>query len=331
MSEPIKLTIAQCKDICSDFSLGERDGKKGCIHIERAAERELCNLPRHFLCSLVSHKRGLERKKVVKTAAVSASRLGTLERCPRAYAFRYVHHLPIEGEDAAWKRMGDAFGVGRARMDVGLVPDFHGLRPDLQPVELAKVRASLSFYSKLMSERSPLLPYQAEQVTCEDEVLFEHDGVHFLGYIDALSLDRSHVYEWKYAVGEYDHLTIARQAAVYLYGTPSAKHFTLCVMKKPAQRPGKTEPIDLFERRVYNEMTSKPEEWLKVTTFSRAEMNVEQVVDQMAASWRLLSPLGHGNAVPHYSQCNDCDYRATCLKHVGAQTGQIIALEKGNA
>jgi hypothetical protein len=325
MAEPIKLTLAQCQQICADFRLTTKaDGKKGCL---RSINEEMCSLPSHFLCELVRHKQGIARKEQIKESALSASRVGALERCPRAFHFHYGHKIEPE-EQAAWKRMGDAWGVARARLDCGLEVDPSlGLRADLLPYEAAKIKAAIRLYRHKWVH--DFVGYAPGEVDCEIEVLFEKYGYWWLGYLDAASKDRQKIWEWKFAVTDYDMLSVARQASVYLLGMPEAKEFTLAVFRKPAQRPGKTESPEAFENRVMGEMTKAPEEWLKKFTFTRDQLDAEGVLRDTAESFRHGSAAGLASGwAPHYSGCNDCDYRSICSQHIGMPTEALVALRK---
>jgi hypothetical protein len=317
----IKLTLEQCKEICSDFRLSTQ--KKACLHVRN----EMCGLPSHFVCELVLHKRKVARSAELKSSALSVSRVGVLESCTRAYAFRYLHKISPEVE-APWKRMGDAFGVARARLDTGLDVDPLLLRSDLLPYEAAKVRAAIRLYrhSEWLAKKIGYLP---AEVDCEVEVFFEAEGFHWLGFIDAASKDRSRLWEWKFAIGDYDMLSIARQAAFYFKGMPEAREMTIAVFRKPGQRPRKTETPEAFENRIANEMTANPDDWIKVFNFTRNQLNVDGVVRDTAESFRsqLIAARDSGYA-PHYSSCHDCDYRSICEQHIGVTTDQIVQIRK---
>lgn len=323
----IKLTLDLCRKLCKDFRLStNKDGKKGCHHLQD--NREMCNLPSHFVCELVLHKHALARKEKMKGQAVSASRIGVIECCPRAYAMHYLHHLDPDDE-AAWKRIGHAFGVARARYDVGLDVDLDALRSDLLPYERAMVRAALRLYRLAIGSPSSPIPYRPREVTCEEEVLFELHGLWWLGFADAVSLMRDHIYEWKFARTDYDLLTIARQAAVYFHGIPEAKSFTLCIMRKPGQRPGKHESELAFENRIFGEMCSKPEEWIRHFTIERDQLDVDGVLRESAESFRHSLAAGEASSwAPHYSSCDDCDYRPICVDQIGKSTDYVVQLTK---
>jgi len=324
MAEPVKLTIAKCQALCSDFSYSQQ--KKSCIRLR--SDKEMCDLPSHFLCELVRWKKNQARKAELGERACSASRLNTIERCPRAYALHYLHHIePDEG--ASWKRVGDAWGVARARIDMGLDVDLEALRADLLPYERSRVRAAIRLYRLCCGSPSSPLKYHPGDVTCEDEVLFNHGGLWWLGFADALSKNREHIYEWKFAVTEYDVLSIARQAAVYLSGFPEAKHFTLCVMRKPGQRPGKTETEQAYENRIFGAMCEKPEDWIRCFTISRDQLDVSGVLHQMVAAFLSQEKAAaESGYAPHYSSCRDCDYRPICSEFIGKSTDFLVQAKK---
>jgi hypothetical protein len=321
VTEPIKLTLDQCSSICRDFRFSSQ--KKACLHVHN----EMCGLPSHFVCELVLHKRKVQRDRGMRLNAASVSRVGVLESCPRAYAFRYIHNIAPEAH-APWKRMGDAFGVARARLDIGLEVDPALLRSDLLPYEAAKVRAAIRLY-RHSSWLSKKIGYSPSEVDCEVEVFFEAEGFQWLGFIDAASKDRSKLWEWKFAVSEYDLLSIARQAAFYFKGTPEAREMTIAVFRKPAQRPRKIDTPEAFENRIAAEMTADPDDWVKVFNFTRDQLNVDGVVRDTAESFRsqLNAALENG-CVPHYSSCGDCDYRSICEQHIGAPTEHIVQLRR---
>ena len=325
MSEPVKLTLEKCQQICTDFRLTTKaDGKKGCL---RLLPGDVCSLPSHFLCELVRHKQGIARKEMLKQSALSVSRVGALERCPRAFHFHYHHQIEPEVQ-AAWKRMGDAWGVARARLDMGLDVDTEvGLRADLLPYEAAKVLAAIRLYRhKWVGD---FVGYHPGEVDCETEVLFESNGYHWLGYLDVASKDRQKIWEWKFAVTDYDMLAIARQASMYLTGMPEAREFTLAVLRKPQQRPGKTETPLAFENRIAAEMIKAPEEWVKKFTFTRDQLDTEGVMRDTAESFRHGFAAGVASGwAPHYSGCNDCDYRSICSEFIGKSTELLVQAKK---
>ena len=189
MTETVKLTVEKCRQICTEFRLTTKaDGKKGCI---RLINQEMCSLPSHFRCELVRFKEGVARKEKTSEVVISSSRAGTLEHCPRAYHLHYAHGIESE-EQAAWKRMGDAWGVARARLDIGLPVDVEeGLRADLLPYEAAKVRASIRLYRHDWVSR--YVGYSPGEVDCEIEALFEDHGYWWLGFIDATSKNHKHI------------------------------------------------------------------------------------------------------------------------------------------
>jgi len=323
----VKLTLDKCKEICRDFRLAANpgpDGKRRCLQI---ISDDMCKLPSHFVCELARFRDRSERNEKLKVDAVSASRVGTIEQCLRAYNFHYEHKLDPEGSPP-WKRMGDAFGVARARLDVGLDVDVEaGLRPDLLPYEAAKVRAAIRLYRHKWVGN--FVGYHPGEVTCEEEVLFERHGLWWLGYIDAISKDRQKIWEWKFAVSEYDVLSIARQAAIYLAGVEEAKEFTCAVFRKPGQRPRKDEPPAEYENRVANEMTKHPEEWLKKFVFTRDHLNVAGVLRDTAESFSARLKAGDATGWgPSLSRCYECDYRSICASHIGMTTEALVQLRK---
>jgi hypothetical protein len=322
----VKLTLEKAKKLCGDFDLVQKPDGARCRHVHD--DRELCTLGSHFLCELVNWKNGQLRKEKIRGVAISASRLVTVEKCARSYALHYDHGIPSP-KDAAWKRMGTAFGVGRARFDVGLDCPEADLQGDLLPVERAKVACALALYKKAISGEIEVgFPYAPGEVSCELEVMFERHGEWFLGFADAVRLNRSAIYEWKYAAGDYPMLGIARQAAVYLAGVPEANEFTLCVMKKQAHRPGKNETIPDFQARVLAAMLKEPREFLSFTTIPRNAIDVEAVIAEMVNSFRRLQTLRDLGMPPSYSSCGDCDYAPVCELNIGATTEQIAIAGK---
>lgn len=320
MTAKIKLTLERAKEICPDFQL--KDGK--CRHLQ--ADKETCLLPRHFLCELVLYKRSIERRAEIQGSALSASRLFVIERCARRYALHYEHGVSEESQP--WQRMGDAFGVARARFDTGLEVDDTMLRQDLLPVERAKVCAAIRFYRNAIGLTLDLgepFPYAPGSVTCELEVLFQHESTWFLGFADAVSADRKNIYEWKFAVGNYPMISIARQAAVYFRGVPEAERFTLCRFRKPVHRPRKNEPPEKFQHRLYSIMASDPEEWMTFTSIDRSAIDVDGVLSEMVASSKRINELSLLGYPPSYSACDDCPFEGICSKYIGKTTAEISA------
>ena len=318
----VKLTVEKAKEICSDFDLGNG----GCRHV---IDTEFCSLSSHFLCDLVRWKDNKLRYAALKGTALSASRLGRLESCARSYAFNYDHHLSVD-TDPSWARMGDAFGVARARIDVGMSVDPNGYRKDLLPAELAKVRAAICLYQAAISGRAAGVdfPYRPREVVCELETSFYRLGQAFIGYADAVRHNRSAIFEWKFAAISYPMLAIARQAAVYFAGVPEATEFTLCVMKKLAHRPGKTERIEDFELRITETIMAQPCDYLSFTTIPRNAIDVEGVLKDMVASFNRVTALRDLGMPPSYSSCSDCSYSSVCEKYIGKSTEEIARAEK---
>lgn len=321
----VKLTVEKAKEICSDFDLGNG----GCRHV---IDTEFCARTNHFLCDLVRWKENKLRYAALKGTALSASRLSRLESCARSYAFNYDHHLSTD-EDPSWARMGDAFGVARARIDVGMPVDPNGYRKDLLPAELAKVRAAICLYQDAINGRAAGIdfPYKVGEVTCELETSFYRQGQAFIGYADAVRRNRSAIFEWKFAAVSYPMLSIARQAAVYFAGVPEATEFTLCVMKKLAHRPGKTEKIEDFELRITEYIMAEPCSYLSFTTIPRNTIDVEGVVSDMVASFNRVTALRDLGMPPSYSSCRDCSYSPICEKYIGKSTSEIAHAEKERA
>lgn len=321
MAESIKLTVERCKELCSDFRLSTQ--KKACIHVHN----EMCALPSHFVCELVRYKRKLARDAEIKDKeAISSSRVNLLEACPRAYYFRYEAKLQPE-EESPWNKMGDAFGVARARLDSGLEVEPSLLRSDLLPYEAAKVRAAIRLY-RHSTWLASKVGYSPQEVDCEVEVFFEAHDFHWLGYIDAASKDRSRLWEWKFAKTDYDILSLARQSSIYFSGVPEAREMTVAVFRKPGQRPKKNESVDAYENRIAADMTTNPDDWIRVFTFSRDEWNAN-VLRHTAESFRYgLASAVLSEYVPHYSSCYDCDYRSICSDHVGVSTEQIVQIRR---
>lgn len=318
----VKLTVEKAKEICSDFALGNG----GCRNV---IDGEFCSLTNHFLCDLIRWKENKLRYAALKGTALSASRLGRLESCARSYAFNYDHHLSVD-TDPSWARMGDAFGVARARIDTGMPVDRNGYRKDLLPVELAKVRAAICLYEDAINGRAAgvSFPYKPKEVVCELETAFYRMNQPFIGYADAVRHNRSAIFEWKYAAVSYPMLAIARQAAVYFAGVPEATEFTLCVMKKPAHRPGKTEKIEDFELRLTESIMAQPCDYLTFTTIPRNTIDVEGVIREMVESFNRLPFLRELGMPPSYSACGDCSYSSVCEKYIGKTTTDIARAEK---
>jgi hypothetical protein len=352
------MNFEEAKKICPDF-LPERqaDGKLRCRY---KIGEEMCKHDKHFVCDLVLHVRSksaivpaakppeppkpddpswvsgdqprqtelpvvLESRPRVRIAVIiSASRTNTIEKCPRLYDLNY--NLKVQPPyEAAWKRVGTAFSECRAKIDHDEPWNLSNFR--LTDVEEAKLHAILTAYEKSVRNKE-------EKLVTETQVKFELDGQPFVGYIDAETTNGEHIYEWKYAAEEYDNLRIARQAAVYYYGRPQARNFTVALAKKPqhkpkkAPKPTKKEPnpkdetIEEFKIRLSAEIGDNIKDWFRFRSISRKEIDPELVLRQMIRSMSLLPEIEKAAFPPHYSgDCDNCEFQVLCESHLTREIG----------
>ena len=317
----MKLTLDKAKQICSDFEVVTRKdlGKKACLHL--MPDKEMCRIGSHFVCELALFKarKGAKEQRDNRDA-ISASRINLLDACSRKYHFLREKYLKSPAGDPVFLRVGDAFGTARARVDQGLPFRLEDIRKDIPATDLAKVRAALRFYME-----NP--PYPPGTVTCEHVCHFEFEGTWYLGYADAVTKDQETVVEWKYAVMNYDHLKLARQAAVYLHGVPSASSFVAMRMKKSSHRPKKSgdESMAEFEERIFESLMKDPSKAIVTTTIKRDEMDVEGVLREMKNSYeKVLPAMRAAGFPPNYSACGMCDFQTVCGDRVGQSTSQLV-------
>lgn len=332
MKRPLTKDFAE--KLCSDvrWERSEKTGKLTC----RYKSDDLCLHQNHFICELVLFKQRSEAKEARGgVPAISPSRIGILDSCFRKYAFIYVHRLPKPVAEPLYFKEGTAFSNARAKMDSGIVWNIDEVPADnLPPVSYRKLRASLRFYKE-----NP--PYKPGSAVCELETTFEHDGHHYLGYLDARSTDLKTIYEWKYAVQPYDRLKAIRQAAVYFYRFDDAEEFQLITFAKPqhkpkkAKKPTKREPdpqpetMAEFEERVYQDLTEKgPEKVYQRVVVPRDDLTIIEVLDQMNAKFDMVETAAKADYPPSYGACRECDYRRTCDQFMGKSTSQIVDIVK---
>jgi hypothetical protein len=329
----------EAKAICPDFTpVDKSDGTVGCRHILAG---DTCRLPSHFVCELVAHRNREDAKltkiginsamKKVRLKTISASRIGVLQQCPRLYQLRYVYRLksPI---DQAWKRTGSAFGDERAKIEQGLHWSLDGY--NLSAAEKARLSAVLRRYAEFK---------RAEELVSEVQCKFEYKGFEFIGYVDSETYDGKRIYEWKYAVGTYGPLKLARQAAVYFMGRPETEEFIHARAKKPQHKPKKAakqkktpkptkknpnpEPYPVpqaetmaeFEERVYGEIDS---EWFTYRVFKRSDIDIEGILDQMVAAAKNQESLEDLGYPPNFNiRCDDCEFFGLCDDHISTDIG----------
>jgi hypothetical protein len=319
----VKLTLDVAKKLCGDFNI--RDGK--CHSLQD--NREMCDLPRHFVCELVLYKRRMLRREELGQDTLSAERLRTIEDCARRYAFRYVTPIDTPAGEPSWARMSDAFLMARAHLDIGDNVDFAFLRQDLLPIERATVKAALRLYADALTgglAPGVAFPYKKREVMCEREVLFELGSEWFLGFADAVSLNRSAIFEWMFAAGDFPMIKIVRQAAIYFQGIPEAQSFTLCVFRKPGHRPKKLESAEQFEDRLYSLMSAESDSWFSFTRIERKDLDVLAVLHEMVRSGARVGAFENLGYPASYAHCEDCDYERLCAANIGADTAKIVAL-----
>lgn len=347
--------------ICPDFLpvLNKETGKKMCKH----KVDELCMHPQHFICELVTYKKRTARKQERDgEVALSVSRGKTLEECARKYAFIYEYHSFIEGDVApAWKVVGSAFSVGRAKIDMCLDKDFEIKLEGPYKYDLAKAKAAVDYY-----KAHP--PYEVGSVTCEDEIYVTRDNWWFHGYLDAITLDGKTIREWKFAASKYTLLQVIRQAAVYFLGFPKATMFELWKFPKPGhrpkleslaefckrvdlkpmekdgavieepeafyerigQKPQPNEDVEKFYQRIRKELfEKKPEDVYEVMKIPRSSVPVQVVIRQMIARHKTLPVLKDRGFPPSYGMhCSGCEYEDACTDGLNKTTEEIAMLIK---
>ncbi len=317
----IKIGIDFAKKLCPDFRLVYRKDleKKACLHVMRDAE--MCKLGNHFLCELQLYKARVRAKNErSKREAISASRVNLLDTCARKYHLLREKYLTSPAGEPVFFRVGDAFSVARARIDTGRPFELDDIRKDIPRVDLAKLRAVIRFYIE-----HP--PYPVGSVTCEDHCQFEFEGAWFTGYSDFISEDGGTIGEWKYAATSYDHLKVARQAAVYLKGFPSASRFIVYRMRKPTYRPKKSgETMSEFENRILEGYEKDgPDKVIRTTTIERDQLDVDGVLRQMRQSFELVLPSMHEAGMPpNYGSCELCDFSTVCGEMIGCSTNEVV-------
>lgn len=315
------MTPDEAAALCADLEWVERPGGSiACKHrldiaIGSSEKSEMCHHGSHFVCELVLHK--LRKKAEEERAAehsLSFTRVDRLTSCPRRYAFDYEYGLKGKTRPGTALRSGDAFGIGRAKIDSGIPWEPAMVSKKLTVVERSKVKASLRFY-----RTHP--PYAPESGTCEDMHTFQFEGFHWVAYTDWLSHGRTRIVEWKYAGKTYDFLRIVRQASIYFMAVPEARTFELIRFAKPAHKLKTKEKWDAYERRVFEGLSKKgPTEVYDRLVIERRSYRPQNVVAQMAAQARMADALRKKNFPPAYGeQCIYCPYHKACraLVHHG--------------
>ena len=318
-----KITLDFAKKLCPDFNLVKRKdlGRSACIHL--MPDSETCRRGNHFVCELVLYKLRAEAKeKRLEREAVSASRINLFDTCARKYHLSRNLYLKSPGGEPVFFRVGDAFSVARARIDRGMRFSLLDLRPDIPPVDLAKLRAVIRFYIE-----HPPYPQGEAVLTCEDHCQFEFEGTWFTGYSDVRTDGGKTIIDWKYAVNSYSHLEVARQAAVYLKGFPDAERFVIYRMRKPAYRPKKSgESMAEFEQRILDGFRKDgPGKVYSRTSIERDQIDVDGILREMKALYEIVLPAQQkAGWSPNYSSCELCDFSTVCGEAIGAPTSEIV-------
>jgi len=304
--------------ICPDFRpVRQEDGRLRCRFY---CDDSICKRPEYFRCELTLHREKEERLALAHPP-MSVSRIGTVMRCPRLYAFNYVWRTepPIP---AKWKVVGRAFSDAIAKIDNGLQYELTG-EINSMPLDRARLRAILKLYQEW--RRTDWGPTMSEV-----RVFFPYKDMHFLGFIDKLTRNRETIIEWKYAATQYDEIKALRQACVYFKGIPEAKRFILAVAKKPqqkllkAKKPTKKEPDPKpetpfeLEKRIYEEFKKKdPDEVFKYNYYDREFFDIDATIEQIYQTATLVQAFEKADYPPVLGMnCDNCDYRPYCLKHL---------------
>jgi hypothetical protein len=316
------MTPEKALELCREVEWVKRpNGKFACKHrldvaMDTDEKSDMCHHGAHFVCELVLYQLRKKAKDARGGAeALSVSRVATITKCPRQYAFNYVHGLRDHVRTPGYFKAGTAFGNGRAKLDAGFPFYVREVMRAMSVLDRAKVKAALRFY---MAEP----PYPLGVWDCEVPVAFELGGDHWVGYIDAISKNREHIVEWKFAVMPIEYLAIVRQAAVYMHGVPECQTFELIRFKKPMHRPKKQEKWNDYEERVYESLVKKgPEDIYDRLVIERKSIDAERIVRQMAANARLVPALEQQQFPPNYSKdCERCQYVAACRQHTSKPT-----------
>ena len=303
MSKKPKLTVKLIKEtICPEFlPVRNTEGKVVCKHL---FDGEFCEIPEYFRCELIQWK---ERQK----PHTSVSRVGTFLGCPVKFMPRYIdHRLPSKAPGYFF--LGREFHSCRARIDAGREWRIHEVPAEFEKTvtegDLVKLHRVLLWY-EWEKARFPVNEYPEFTTTIETPA-----GRTVLVYLDGLEKGTGNILEYKYAVGDYDHLSLRRQFGIYLAARPQAERCTSIVVKKPTIRPRKGESMTSFTGRV--------DEWIadkgfggmvEISEFGRDEFPVEDelrgidVVHDMADIC-IKTGIWPGNNF----QCDRCEHRPDC-------------------
>jgi hypothetical protein len=301
------MKIEEALEICPDFSISRTpDGKVQCGSLlgdgSGADDGKVCRLPGHFRCELVMWK---ERQALKRLPVISHSRAGGFESCARSFMLGYIAKAtqPVR---AAWKSLGSAFAVGRAKIDLGQPWEVPKDIPDEPRIKLEEM---LRLY-----ERSP-----RAQVMSETSFSFEHRGHLVRGYVDAISTDGKRLYEWKYAQSDdtYTALTLSRQLSVYLRAFPAIEEAVIAVARKTRHAIGKTETPDGFRERIAKEYEKNAASLITYKIFPRAQFCPDREVDWLIDVGETIKfAQDRGRFPPNYWSCDGCDWRQFCDAHV---------------
>lgn len=312
------MKLEEAKRICPDADFIRRaDQSVACRHrfdvnMDLEEKSNLCVHPQHFLCELVLYQ---IRKKASEATlpAMSLSRANAIDACARKYAFSYVYKVGYATKTPVYFRTGDAFGVGRAKLDAGIPFDITRVRPDIPPQDRAIVKAVLRFYAA-----HP--PYPLGEMRCEEPFEIDAFGHRWVGFLDALAPDEN-IVEWKYAKEPYDLLKAIRQASIYLLAFPKARHVEWIRFKKPGHRKNAKENWAGFEERVFDDLMKKGDDNYERLMVRRRDFDPEKIVEQMAARPKMLPLYEQHYWPPSYGRdCGMCDYSGACSAHPSKPT-----------
>lgn len=223
------MKLSDAQRICSDFApVKQEDGRVKCRHL---MPDDMCKLPSHFVCELVSFK-----KKPPQYTSVSRTQI--YQKCERAFAFQYYWKVePMK--PSPWKAVGQCFSLCRAKIDAGLphvsqvkdpANEPHWSVPDDLPdiTDKWKLEWILGEYAKLPPVAG------TNELRVEYEIEHGPPAIMLVGYLDKLVADRKKIQEWKYTVdGSYYTIQSVRlQVSAYFGAVPEAEEVVICIAKK---------------------------------------------------------------------------------------------------
>jgi len=305
----VKLTASQAREICGYFDPKRQpDGRLACSHL---FDGELCDVPSLYRCEVLSYRERAE----AGANAWSVSRARSFQSCPRMYWLQYIVRAktPTVPE---WALVGSEFAKCRAKIDDGrpweLAAD---VEAQLKPEAAAKLRATLRVY-----EQQVKMP----DLRSEIRVQLSYRGIAIQGYIDGITPDFRHLYEWKYAASEesYTALTMGRQLSVYMADESlrGVEEATVAVARKSRLKLKKGEELEEYEERVVADLSAHSPFFFR--TYKRSEFNTIRELDEIVTVASLAALCRKMNIWPTTtSNCSifgGCQWQPFCASQVAA-------------